>query len=107
MGTKFFRSLIAGVSLMLCFSTFTFATDYVHRVIILNEGYNDFNTGNQIVPVTLATYDPATKAYAVFDTIEDARFATEALVDGDFIYVAADSFLLKYDRNTLELIAQQ
>ncbi len=107
MGTNFFRSLIAGASLMLLFSVNTFATDYVHRVIIINEGYNDFNTGNQIVPVSLATYDPAMKTYAVFDEVEGARFATEAIVEGEYIYVAADSFLLKYDRNTLQLLAQQ
>jgi hypothetical protein len=107
MGTTFFRRLIAGMSLMLIFSTITFATDYVHRVIIANEGYNEFSTGNQLVPVTLATYDPVTKAYAVFDTVVGARFATELIIEGDFVYVAADSFLLKYDRYTLERVAQQ
>jgi len=107
MGTKFFRSLIAGLGMMLSFSTFTFADDVLHQVIIVNEGYNDFNTGQQLVPVTVATYYPSTKVYSVFDTIENQRFASDVIIEGDYIYVAADKMLVKYDKNTLQRVATQ
>lgn len=107
MGTKFFRNLIAALSMPLIFSTFTSAADYVHQVIIVNEGYNDFNTGQQIVPVTVAAYNPSAKVYFVFDTIAGARFATQAIVENDYVFVAADRLLVKYNRYTLQRLATQ
>lgn len=107
MGTKFFRSLIAGLSVMLSFSTFTFAADYVHRVIIANEGFYDYGNGVQVQPPHLAAYDPVTKAYAVFDTIANARFTSEVIMNDDYVFVSADSLLLKYNRNTLQRLAVQ
>ncbi len=108
MGTKFFRSLIAGWSVMLSFSTITLAGDYVHRVIIANEGFYDYYGGMaQVQPAHLAAYDPVTGAYSVFDTIEGARFTTEVLVNEHYIVAAADTFLIKYDRNSLQRLAIQ
>ncbi|HXH20192.1 MAG TPA: T9SS type A sorting domain-containing protein [Chitinophagales bacterium] len=107
MGTNFFRSLIAGLNLLLGISAVTFASDYVQQVIIVNEGYNDFSTGEQLVPVTVASYHPSTKVYSVFDTIEGQRFASDVIVAGDYIYVAADKLLVKYDKNTLQRVAAQ
>ncbi|MBI2966602.1 MAG: T9SS type A sorting domain-containing protein [Bacteroidetes bacterium] len=69
------------------------------QVIVLNEG----PWGG---PVTVGSYNPQTKAYLNFDTIS-ARFATDVIVDSGFIYVAADTLLVKYDANTLEKNAQQ
>src|SRR5688500_11979302 len=105
MGTIFKFFLTA--SLALQFSVFSFAGDFVHRAIIINEGKYDYVAQQQLVPVTVATYDPVSKMYEVVDTITGARFATEAIVDGDFIFVAADNQIVKYDKNSIQPVATQ
>lgn len=81
------------------------AQNYVHRVVVLNEGYFDyFGSNTQIVPVTVGVYNPATKNYSVIDTIENARFGSDVKIYGNKIYVAADSLLLAYDKDTYALL---
>lgn len=85
-------------------TAFANAQQYVHQVLVLNEGYFNFNTQTQDVPVTLGTYDPANGTYTTVATITDARFGNHVAVDGDAVYVAADHRLLKYDANTFTLL---
>jgi hypothetical protein len=40
----------------------------------------------------------------VIDTIEGMRFASDAIIDGDFLYVAADTEILKYYTLTNQLV---
>ena len=81
--------------------------DVVNQVLVLNEGRYDYETGEITTPVTIGSYDPITTDYSVVDTIDGARFASDMLIDGDYLYVAADTQLLKYDLNTYELLATQ
>jgi len=76
---------------------------YVHQVIILNEGQYDYTNEVQITPVTLGSYNTLTDTYSVFDQVPGVRFGSDLVIDGEFIYVAADSLILKYDKNTLTL----
>ncbi len=85
-------------------TAFANAQQYVHQVLVLNEGYFNFNTQTQDVPVTLGTYDPVAGTYATVATIADARFGNHVAVDGEAVYVAADHRLLKYDANTFALL---
>lgn len=80
---------------------------YTHQVFVLNEGYQDYLTEEIIVPVTLGTYNPVNETYTIVDTIDGARFASDILIEGQFVYVAADKDLLKYDKDTYELISSQ
>ena len=77
------------------------------HVIILNEGHYDYVNSIQTVPVTIGSYNPVTHIYTPFDTIQNARFATNVLVDGNYIYAAADSFLIQYDKTTLQRVNMQ
>jgi len=77
--------------------------NYVHQVIILNEGQYDYTNQVQVTPVTLGSYNTLTDTYSVFDQVSGVRFGSDVIIDGDFIYVAADSLILKYDKNTLTL----
>ncbi|MBK9289066.1 MAG: T9SS type A sorting domain-containing protein [Flavobacteriales bacterium] len=78
----------------------------VHQVLVLNEGYYDMSTQTQVVPVSLGSYDPAAGTYQTVVTIADARFGNHVAVDNGAIYVAADSFLLKYDADNFQLLDQ-
>ena len=80
------------------------AQDYVHQVLILNEGYFDYTLNQSVVPPTIGAYDPSLETYTVVDTLHDARFASDMIIHGDYLYVAADSRLYKYDKNTHNLI---
>src|SRR5438128_4392090 len=75
---------------------------YVHKVIVLNEGHYDYVNQVQTVPVTVGAYDPSMHVYAVFDTIQNARFASHVMIDGSSIYVAADSQLIRYDADSYQ-----
>lgn len=85
---------------------FSNAQQYVHQVLVLNEGYYDVSAQSQVVPVTLGSYDPATGVYQTVATIDNARFGNHVAVDGDVVYVAADHRLLKFDANTFVLLAE-
>lgn len=80
-----------------------FAQDYVNQVLVLNEG----KFGQNEFPVTLGSYDPVTQNYEVVATIEGARFASDMVIDGDNIFVMADTLLLKYDLNSFEVLSTQ
>lgn len=80
-----------------------FAQDYVNQVLVLNEG----KFGQNEFPVTLGCYDPTSQNYEVVDTIEGARFASDMVIDGDNIFVMADTLLLKYDLNSFEVLSTQ
>ena len=80
------------------------AQNYVHQVYVLNEGYFDYNSNTILEPVTLGAYDPQTGVYNVVDTIENMRFASDMILSGDFLFVAADNQILKYNKYTNQLL---
>ena len=84
-----------------------FAQQSLHQVIVLNEGRYNYILQQIDKPVTIGTYNPQTNVYSVFDTIDNARFASDVVVDDANIYVSADNTLLKYDLNTHQLISTQ
>ena len=83
------------------------AQEYVHQVIVLNEGYFDYSLNQSIVPPTIGSYNPTTQAYTSVDTLHTARFASDLVVDANYFYVAADNMLYKYDKNTYDVITTQ
>lgn len=81
-----------------------FSQNYLHQVLILNEGYYDYQTGVQGVPVTVGSYNPATQTYQEVSTINGMRFASDLIIEGNVYYVAADTKILKYDLNSHALL---
>jgi hypothetical protein len=90
-----FRSLFSAG--MLAMALQVSAQSYVHQVVVLNEGYFDyFDTQEQLVPVTLGSYDPASGTYETVVTLAGPRFGSDVLVDGSDIFVAADDRVLRF-----------
>jgi hypothetical protein len=81
-------------------------SSYVHQVIFLNEGWYDFFNDTLVIPPSVGTYDPVSDSYHVFDVIPEADFATEVIVD-EVIYVAADNYVITYDKNTLSRLSSK
>jgi hypothetical protein len=72
---------------------------------VVNEGYYDYQTGAILEPATIGSYNPTTQQYQVVDTLENMRFASDLVIDGNFYYVAADTKIVKMDLNTHQEIA--
>ena len=93
------------ITLSLFASSWSFAQNQLHQVLVVNEGYFDYQTGAILEPVTIGSYNPTTQLYQVVDTLENMRFASDLVIDGNFYYVAADSKIFKMDLNTHQEIA--
>ncbi|MEY4285983.1 MAG: hypothetical protein RL511_56 [Bacteroidota bacterium] len=81
-----------------------YAQQYVHQVLIANEGFFDFQTNAIVEPATIGSYNPTTQTYVIVDTLDGQRFSSDVIIDGDFYYVAADTKIFKYNLNTHQLI---
>jgi hypothetical protein len=57
------------------------AQNYLHQALILNEGYQDYTTGQIMVPVTVGSYNPVTQQYLSVDTLNGMRFASDLIID--------------------------
>jgi hypothetical protein len=90
---KKISTLMLVILMMIAAVQFSKAQYTMNQVIVLNSG----QYGG---PVTVGTYNPTTHVYQTFDSIPTARFSSYVIIDSGFIYVAADSFLIKYDLNT-------
>lgn len=82
------------------FCATAFAQQYVHQVLIANEGYFDFQTNNIVEPATIGTYNPQTQTYQVVNTLAGQRFSSDVIIDGNFYFVAADTKIYKFDLNS-------
>lgn len=83
-----------------------FAQNYVHQVLVLNEGYYDYATQEIESHVSIGSFDPSNQVYTEIAVIDNARFASDLIIDGSFFYVAADNRILKYNLDTYELIGE-
>jgi hypothetical protein len=82
------------------------AQNYVRQVLIVNEGYFDYTNGIIVEPVTIGSYDPASGNYQTVNTLTGMRFASDAVINGDAYYVAADQKIFKFDLNSHQLLAE-
>ncbi len=97
------------ILLLLIFNSSFSQNEYVHQVLILNEGYLDFATDEIIEPVTVGVYSISSSdpSYSEVIEISGAKFASDLIIDGDYFYVAADDRILKYHLDTYDLITSQ
>jgi hypothetical protein len=77
-----------------------FAQDAINQVVIVNGG----QFGNPNEQANVASFNPVTQAYMVFDTIP-VNSVQHIVIAGDYAYVAAQNFLVKYDLDTYERVA--
>ena len=93
------------ITLSLFASSWSFAQNQLHQVLVVNEGYYDYQTNVILEPVTIGSYNPVSQQYQIVDTLENMRFASDLVIDGNFYYVAADSKIFKMDLNTHQEIS--
>ena len=96
--------LITASTVGLIFSLSLHSQSHLHQVIVLNEGWSDWQTGEVIEPATMGVYDPGLQLYTLVDTLDGAAFVSDAAIFNETILVAADGALLQYDANTYQLL---
>jgi len=74
------------------------------NLLILNEGYFDFTNQEIIEPVSIGVYNTNSQVYQEVIVIDGVRFASDMIVDGDILYVAADNKIIKYQIGSFEYI---
>ncbi|PCJ79639.1 MAG: hypothetical protein COA57_15555 [Flavobacteriales bacterium] len=87
---------------MLAVTALQAQNQYVHQVVVLNEGQYDYTNQVQITPVTLGVYNPSNQNYMVVDTLDGIRFGSDVEIDDSHIYVAGDEMLYAFDKNTYQ-----
>ena len=93
------------ITISLFTSAWSFAQNQLHQVLVVNEGYFDYQTNVIVEPVTIGSYNPVSQQYQVVDTLENMRFASDLVIEGNFYFVAADSKIFKMDLNSHQEIS--
>ncbi|MFN4235318.1 MAG: T9SS type A sorting domain-containing protein [Bacteroidia bacterium] len=76
------------------------AVQYLHQIIVANGGVFEFGpTYND--RATVATFNPQTNSYTIFDTIE-VESVQDVIIDSIYAYVAAQDSIVKYNLNTYQ-----
>lgn len=83
--------LIIGI----CFIFSLFASGQLKQIIVLNEGSFDFTTGQITEPVSLGAWDPVFNTYEKKLIIPQVRFASDLILDGNSVWIAADNKILQ------------
>lgn len=79
--------------------------EYVHQVLILNEGYFDYSTNEIIEPVSIGSYNPVSGTYEEVLQLDGMRFGSDLIIENNVYYVAADTKIFKIDLNTHNILA--
>lgn len=81
------------------------ATSQLKEILVLNEGSYDYTSGKILVPVTVGVFDLNSNSYQQLNIIENARFASDIILDQSNYWVAADQRILKFDLLNRQLLA--
>ena len=81
-------------------------TDVLYGVWVLNEGVQDWETGEMVVPASVGVYDVETAVFTEVMQFDSANFTTDIVIDGDFAYVGADDRIVKIDLDSHEVVAE-
>ena len=100
------RKLISALfSLVTCSILFS-QSEYLHSVWVLDEGVQDWMTGEMVVQSSVGVFNPESGLYNEVLQLSDANFTTDILIENGFAYVAADNKILKIDLDTYEIAAE-
>jgi hypothetical protein len=76
-------------------------TDVLYGVWVLNEGMQDWTTGEMVEPASVGVYDLETGNFASVVEFEGSSFTTNIVIEEGSAYVGADNKIYKIDVETL------
>ena len=100
------RILISSLFSLISCSILFSQSEYLHSVWVLDEGVQDWMTGEMVVPSSVGVFNPESGSYNEVLQFSDANFTTDILIENGFAYVAADNKILKVDLDTYEIVTE-
>ena len=100
------RNIFSLLYLFLISSFVIAQSDYLHSIWVLNEGVQDWSTGQMVVPSSVGVYSYESGLYNEVLQSSDANFTTDILIDSGYAYVGADDKIFKIDLDTYEVAAE-
>ena len=70
-------------------------TDVLYGVWVLNEGLQDWATGEMVEPASVGVYDMETGSFSTAVEFEGASFTTNILIEAGSAFVGADNKIVK------------
>ena len=80
--------------------TITAQDDYVNAVWVLNEGVQDWTTGEMTELASVGVYDPVSQMLTEVMGFEGSRFTTDIIVAEGAAFIGADNKIVKMNLNT-------
>jgi len=80
--------------------------DYVNAVWVLNEGMQDWTTGEMTELASVGVYDPVSQMLTEVMEFEGSRFTTDIVVAEGSAFIGADNKIVKMNLNTFEIEAE-
>ena len=103
---RIFSCLIVAIATFGFVFTMTAQGDYLNSVWVLNEGVQDWNTGEMVELASVGVYDPVLQIFTEVMEFEGSRFTTDIVVAEGSAFVGADNKIVKMNLNTFEIEAE-
>ena len=100
------RNLLCSFILFISYSFSCAQSEYLNSVWVLNEGVQDWMTGEMVVPASVGVFNPESGSYNEVLQFSEANFTTDILIENGFAYVAADNKILKINLDNYEIAAE-
>ena len=100
------RNLLCSFILFISYSFSCAQSEYLNSVWVLDEGVQDWMTGEMVVPASVGVFNPESGSYNEVLQFSDANFTTDIMIENGFAYVAADNKILKIDLDNYEIAAE-
>lgn len=78
----------------------------LNAVWVLNEGVQDWETGEMIEEASVGVYSPETSEFTTVATFPEANFTTNIIIVDGYAYVGADTKIVKININTYYVEAE-
>lgn len=78
----------------------------LNGVWVLNEGVQDWETGEMIEEASVGVYSPETTEFTTVATFPEASFTTNIIIVDGFAFVGADNKIVKIDIETQYVVAE-
>ena len=103
---RIFSFLIVVIATFGFVFTMTAQGDYLNSVWVLNEGVQDWNTGEMVEFASVGVYDPVSQIFTEVMEFEGSRFTTDIVIAEGSAFVGADNKIVKMNLNTFEIEAE-
>jgi len=103
---RIFSFLIVAIASFGFSFTMTAQGDYLNSVWVLNEGVQDWNTGEMVEFASVGVYDPVSQIFTEVMEFEGSRFTTDIVVAEGSVFIGADNKIVKMNLNTFEIEAE-